>query len=174
MKIEFFRQANLNDVDVIVRLVNSAYHPAPDTSSWTDESRFVFGSRTSEKSVKNLLGKDDSIVLLGINNSTIMACAHIEKSQHEAHIGMLAVDPACQSAGVGKQMLAQAEVYAKEVFKADKFVLMVISLRDELVDFYRRRGYHITDFTVDYALLCGETCDAKIDGLKLAVLEKSA
>ncbi|MGZ8151897.1 MAG: hypothetical protein ACXW0Q_03165 [Methylovulum sp.] len=92
MKIEFFRQANLNDVDVIVRLVNSAYHPAPDTSSWTDESRFVFGSRTSEKSVKNLLGKDDSIVLLGINNSTIMACAHIEKSQHEAHIGMLAVE----------------------------------------------------------------------------------
>ena len=113
-------------------------------------------------------------MLLGLHEDVIVACVHLEKSKNHAHIGMLAVNPAFQGAGIGKQMLAQAEAYASSHFNVEKFVLIVISLREELIDFYLRRGYHKTDRMIDYAQLCGETCDAKIDGLKFAVLEKRA
>ncbi|MGZ8191483.1 MAG: GNAT family N-acetyltransferase [Methylococcaceae bacterium] len=174
MKITSFRTANLNDVDVLAELVNMAYHPEPGIGSWTDETRFVSGTRTNEQSLINLLAKDDSVVLLGLHEDVILACVHLEKSANQAHIGMLAVNPALQGAGIGKQMLDQAEAYARNHFKVEKFVLIVISLRDELIAFYLRRGYHKTDTTIDYTQLCGETCDAKIDGLKFAVLEKLA
>jgi ribosomal protein S18 acetylase RimI-like enzyme len=174
MNITSFRTANLNDVAALVQLVNTAYQPESGIGSWTDESRFSLGPRTSEQSLKNLLIEDDSIVLLGVHEDVIVACVHLEKSENHAHIGMLAVNPAFQCAGIGKQMLAQAEVYASSHFNVEKFVLIVISLRDELFDFYLRRGYHKTDRIIDYAQLCRETCDAKIDGLKFAVLEKRA
>jgi len=172
MNIASFRTADLNDVDALVQLVNTAYHPASGLGSWTNESRFGLGSRISEQSLKNLLVEDDSVVLLGLHEDAIVACVHLKKSANQAHIGMLAVNPACQCAGIGKQMLAQAEAYASSHFNVEKFVLIVISLREELMAFYQRRGYCKTDRTIDYIQLCGDTCDAKIDGLKFAVLEK--
>ena len=57
-------------------------------------------------------------------------------------------------------------------FKVARLVLIVISLREELIAFYQKRGYYKTDRTIDYAQLCRETCDEKIHGLKFAVLEK--
>jgi ribosomal protein S18 acetylase RimI-like enzyme len=174
MNITSFRTANLKDVAALVQLVNTAYHPESGFGSWTDESGFFFGTRTSEQSLKNMLVADDSVVLLGLHEDVIVACVHLEKSKSHAHIGMLAVNPARQRAGIGKQMLAQAEAYASSHFNVEKFVLIVISLRVELIDFYLRRDYYKTDRTIDYAQLCGDICDAKIDGLKFAVLEKRA
>ncbi len=174
MNITTFRTANLNDVAALVQLVNTAYNPEPDAAIWTDESGFFHGTRTSEQALKKLLAEDDSIILLGLHEDVIIACVHLEKSKNQAHIGMLAVNPACQCKGIGKQMLAQAELYASHHFNVEKFVLIVISLRDELIDFYLRRGYHKTNRTIAYAQLCGENCDAKIDGLRFAVLEKRA
>lgn len=172
MNITSLRIANLNDVKPLVQLVNSAYHPEPGIGSWTDESRFVLGKRTSEQALEKVLLEDNSVVLLGLHEDLIVACVHVEKSANHAHIGMLAVNPALQCAGLGKQMLAQAEAYAGSRFKVDKCVLIVIALRDELIDFYLRRGYHKTGRMIDYAELCGDTCDAKIDGLQFTVLEK--
>ena len=172
MTITAFRPANINDVTTLVQLVNTAYHPEPDTGSWTNESRFVLGTRTNEKSLENLLVKSDSVVLLGLQEDAISACVHLEIVENHAHIGMLAVKPSLQCVGIGKQMLAEAEAYASSHFKVEKFVLIVISLREELLAFYLRRGYRKTARMIDYALLCGETCDAKVDGLQFVVLEK--
>jgi hypothetical protein len=57
-------------------------------------------------------------------------------------------------------------------FNVARLVLIVISLREELIAFYQRRGYCKTDRMIGYAQLCGDTCDEKIHGLKFAVLEK--
>jgi len=172
MDITSFRTANLNDVTALVQLVNTAYNPEPGLGSWTDESGFFLGTRTSEQALKKLLVENDSVVLLGLHEDVIVACVHLEKSKNQGHIGMLAVNPAFQCAGIGKQMLAQAEAYASSRFNVEKFVLIVISLREELIAFYLRRGYHKTNRTIDYAQLYGETSDAKIDGLEFSVLEK--
>lgn len=172
MNITSFRTANLNDVKFLVQLVNTAYHPEPDIATWTNESRFVLGTRTSEQSLERLLVKDDSVVLLGLHNDLIVASVNVEKAENHAHIGMLAVNPLLQCGGLGKQMLAQAEAYAGRYFKVEKCVLVVIELRDELIAYYLRRGYQKTNRTINYAELCGDTCDAKIDGMQLTVLEK--
>jgi len=172
MQITAFRTATLNDVAPLTQLVNSAYHPGPDMTTWTNESRFVLGTRTSEQSLEKLLVKDDSVVLLGLHDDLIVASVHVEKSENHAHIGMLAVNPVWQCNGLGKQMLTQAEAYAGRYFNVEKCVLVVIELRDELIAFYQRRGYRKTGRTIDYAALCGDTCDGKIDGMQLIVLEK--
>ena len=99
MNITSFRTANLNDVAALVQLVNTAYNPEPGIGSWTDESGFFLGTRTSEQALKNLLVADDSVVLLGLHEDLIVACVHLEKSKNQAQIGMLAVNPACQCAG---------------------------------------------------------------------------
>ena len=152
MDITSFRTANLNDVTALVQLVNRAYQPEPGIGSWTDESGFFHGTRTSEQSLKNLLVANDSIVLLGLHEDVIVACVHLEKSKNQAQIAMLAVNPAFQCAGIGKKMLAQAEAYASSHFNVKKFVLLVISLREELIAFYLRRGYQKTNHTIDYLI----------------------
>jgi GNAT superfamily N-acetyltransferase len=173
MNITAFRLAQLDDADAIVALVNAAYHPAADSGAWTHESDFVIGSRTDKASLLKLFAKDDSLVLLGLHDETIIACVHVEISADHAHIGMLAVNPSYQNAGLGKQMLAAAENYAHSHFKVQQFMLIVIALRHELIAFYQRRGYQKTEVMIDYATLCGDTCDAKIADLKFTVLEKS-
>ena len=172
MTIDTFRLATVNDVEALVALVNNAYHPPINPHSWTDETRFVSGTRTDSQAVSQLLAKDHSVILLGIVDHTLVACVHLEHSANQVQLGMLAVTPTLQNVGLGKQMLEQAEAYAVRYFKPEKIVLIVIALRTELIAFYLRRGYQNTGATIAYATLCGATCDATIAGLEFAVLEK--
>ena len=53
---------------------------------------------------------------------------------------MLTVTPELQAKGIGKQLLAEAENYAKQ--NACNFITMtVISVRHELIAWYQRHGY---------------------------------
>lgn len=167
-----FRVAHLGDVAALLTLVNSAYQPISGYGGWTDETRFVQGTRINTTGLEKLLLADNSVVLLGLQGYTIIACVHLEKSLNHTHLGMLAVDPALQAAGIGKQLLAEAEAYAHDHFQAEQMVLIVIELRTELIAFYERRGYQQTDSKIDYALVCGDTCAGKIPGLQLTVMEK--
>jgi ribosomal protein S18 acetylase RimI-like enzyme len=84
---------------------------------------------------------------------------------------MFAVNPILQGAGVGKQMLAYAEWYASENFSSDKFIMVVVSFRSELISFYQRRGYQKTSSIMDYPLSAGAGIP-KHPGLKIEILEK--
>ena len=56
---------------------------------------------------------------------------------------MLSVSPTAQSQGIGKKLLAAAEQFAKEQQCA--FIYMtVISVRHELIEWYKRNGYKDT------------------------------
>jgi len=39
MKLTAFRTATPADLDLVLNLVNTAYHPEPNSRSWTDEAR---------------------------------------------------------------------------------------------------------------------------------------
>lgn len=164
--------ANLGDVSALLTLVNSAYQPISGYGGWTDETRFVQGTRINATGLETLLLADNSVVMLGLQGDTTVACVHLEKSLDHTHLGMLAVNPARQGAGMGKQLLAAAEAYARNHFKVEQLVLIVIELRIELIAYYERRGYVQTDRRIDYATVCGDTCTAKIPGLQLIVMEK--
>jgi N-acetylglutamate synthase-like GNAT family acetyltransferase len=92
----------------------------------------VAGSRTSAAQILEALSRHRSVILVGLNNKAIVACAHVEKDGNSSNIGMLAVNPILQGAGAGKLMLAEAEKYASSVFSSEKFVMVVASERTEL------------------------------------------
>ena len=171
MTIDAFRIANESDASAISKLVNAAYRPGSGTSSWTHESELVAGERTNPTQVAEIISKPNSAVIVGINNSEIIACVHIEKEGSSCHIGMLAVNPMLQGSGAGKQILAQAEKHAIEVFNSEKFVIIVVSSRGELISFYMRRGYQNTGTVIDYPLSAGAGIPKSSD-LKVEVLEK--
>ncbi len=68
-------------------------------------------------------------------------------------------------------MLAEAEKYASTVFGSEKFIMVVVSERVELVSFYLRRGYQKTGFVLDYPISAGVGIP-KNPEMKIEMLEK--
>jgi len=58
---------------------------------------------------------------------------------------MFAVDPRYQAQGIGKQLLTYAEETAIDRWKVKQASMAVIPCRTELIAFYQRRGYRLTD-----------------------------
>lgn len=171
MSVDRFRIANYLDAELITKLVNQAYRPESATPAWTHESNWVAGNRTNISQIMDVIAKSNSIILVGIKGSSIVACVHVEQEGNSSHIGMLAVHPELQGAGAGKQMLSQAEKYALEIFGAEKLIMLVVSSRSELIAFYLRRGYRQTGSIMDYPLALDVGIPKK-PNLKIEVLEK--
>lgn len=171
MSIDTFRTASKSDSEAIAQLVNKAFRPETGTAGWTHESDLVSGNRTSVGQVAEVMSKPDSVILVGLKGSEIVACVHVEKDGSNSHIGMLAVNPKLQGAGAGKQMLAHAERYANESFNSEKFIMAVVSSRSELIAFYLRHGYQKTGAIQDYPLSAGGGTP-KFSDLKTEALEK--
>jgi len=171
MSIDTFRTANASDAQSIAALVNSAYRPEPGAAGWTDEGHLLSGERISAIQVGEVVARRDSIILLGLKDSAIVACVHVEKQGDNSQIGMLAVQPKLQNAGIGKQMLAHAESHAIENFGAKKLLLRVVTGRPDLVAYYQRRGYQPTGCAIDFPL-AGGVGIPKVPDLKIEVLEK--
>jgi len=172
MILDAVRAANISDIGDIARLVNSAYRPKFGAHGWTHEADLIVGARTDANQVAGLLSKPDSIVLLGLIRSEIAACVHIERIGGDSCIGMLAVNPPRQDLGIGKELLAHTEHYARTKFLSDRCVMMVVSLRIELISFYQRRGYQRTGSAMPYPQMANSGTPLEA-GLKIEMLEKS-
>jgi ribosomal protein S18 acetylase RimI-like enzyme len=172
--LDTFRIANHSDVEDIVTLVNMAYRPASNAfSGWTHETDFISGERINATQLLDILAKPNIVIVVAIKNLTIVACVEIKKQDNVSYIGMLAVSPVLQGKGLGKQVLAYAEHYARLNFNADKFMIMVLASRFELIAFYLRRGYQKNGGIIEYPLSAGVGIPKQLD-IKLEVLEKSA
>jgi ribosomal protein S18 acetylase RimI-like enzyme len=155
MCIDVFRAAGAPDAEAIARLVNAAYRPVPGDAGWTHEADLVSGHRTTAAQVLDAVDRPDSVVFVALRDAEIVACVHVEKHDDDSHIGMLAVHPQRQAAGLGKHMLALAEDHAVMHFGAQRCLLAVLSARQELIAFYLRRGYRKTGQVMDYPLDAG-------------------
>jgi ribosomal protein S18 acetylase RimI-like enzyme len=171
--IDGFRKARKSDIETIVQLVNKAYRPKLESRGWTDESDIVSGERINAVQVTDAISKEYSAILLGFKDSEVVACVHVEKDGNNCHIGLFAVNPILQGSGCGKQMLDHAERYANENFSSEKFIMFVVSSRNELISFYLRRGYQKTGEIMDYPISAGVGTPKYAD-LKIEILEKIA
>lgn len=149
------RVASEADAKEIASLVNRAYRPSPEDAGWTHEANLIAGERTSVEQVLSLFHEQSTILVLCHGRSKIVACVHVQGDQSGAYIGMLATNPKVQAQGLGKQMLAYAEIYAMEHYKASVFKMSVLSSRPELLAFYERRGYVLTGDVDQYPLSAG-------------------
>ena len=139
-----FRKATNADIDNIIELVNRAYRSG---EGWTNEASLVSGNRTSKDEV---LGYMNNAHLFVLEKSEILAVICIEEQDKSAYIGFLAVDTKLQNQGIGKVMLQNAEEYASKTLGLSNFIMALIANREELIEFYLRRGYKKTAKLIDY------------------------
>lgn len=167
-----FRKAHKGDVAGIVNLVNTAYRGDTSRLGWTTEAELLDGQRTDQGEISALIEGRDSIILVGVKNGEVVASLHLKRAPDGAKLGMLAVQPALQGAGIGREFLRMAEEVAKIKWGAKKIKMDVISLREELITYYERRGYKRTGITCDFPV--GENFGIpKVAGLVLEMLEKN-
>ena len=139
-----FRLATEGDVAAIVALVESAYRGDVSRKGWTTEADLLDGQRTDPVGVGELIAKAGSCMLLGERDGMLLACANLEKRGDAGYFGMFSVRPDLQGAGIGRAMLAEAERLAREDWQCREMQMTVISVRDELIAWYERRGYRRT------------------------------
>jgi len=130
------------DVGALVKLLNNAYRGEASKKGWTTEAHLIGGEvRTDETSVLDVIGKEGSVMLKYSNDTgTIVGCVNLQKHLNKIYLGMFSVSPEQQGLGIGKKILNAAEEYAKEN-NTDAIYMTVISLRTELIEWYKRHGY---------------------------------
>ncbi|MFG2882662.1 GNAT family N-acetyltransferase [Streptomyces sp. NPDC048297] len=136
-----FRDATDADVDALVALVESAYRGDSSRAGWTTEADIIEGQRTDREGVLEVVKSPDSRLLTVEQDGRIVACCQLEHRGDHAYFGMFAVSPALQGAGLGKTVLAEAERQAGQTWGVTEMHMTVISVRDDLIAWYERRGY---------------------------------
>lgn len=151
-----FRCATPTDATPVSQLVNAAYRPAAGAGGWTHEAALISGARTNPAQLCDLLQRPRSSVLLACNTQQqIHGCVHVEAHGQQAHIGLLAVLPTLQGSGLGKLLLARAELFAVQQWQVSTLLLTVVQARETLRQFYLRRGYVPNGERFDYPLDAG-------------------
>ncbi|VWD41012.1 GCN5-related N-acetyltransferase [Burkholderia lata] len=150
-----YRIANEQDVDALVELVNAAYRPTTAATGWTHEASLIDGPRITSSQLAATLRAPDSVLLVAEIDGRIAGCIEVRKDGTTAYIGTLAVAPSMQDRGLGKALLHEAEQFAVRNWQIETTVMVVLSARRELIDFYLRRGYTRTGERTGYPFDAG-------------------
>ncbi|MFG3719375.1 GNAT family N-acetyltransferase [Streptomyces massasporeus] len=139
-----FRDATDADVDELVALIESAYRGDDSRAGWTTEADILDGQRTDPEGVLEVIKSPDSRLMAVEREGRIVACCQLEHQGDHAYFGMFAVSPLLQGAGLGKVIIAEAERQARAAWGVREMQMTVISVRDDLIAWYERRGYRRT------------------------------
>jgi len=139
-----FRDAVDSDVEALVALIESAYRGDSSRAGWTTEADILEGQRTDAEGVRAVVEAPDSRLLTVERDGALVACCQLEHRGDHAYFGMFAVSPALQGGGLGKTIIAEAERTARETWGATEMHMTVISVREDLIAWYERRGYRRT------------------------------
>lgn len=138
--------ATTHDIAAIEKLVNSAYRGETSKKGWTTEAALLDGIRIDAESLQHMLHEKNAVILKGTNNEGLVGCVYLQKQGDKLYLGMLTVNPQLQNAGIGKQLLGAAENHARQL-GCTSVMMTVISVRNELIDWYKRHGYSQTGET---------------------------
>lgn len=133
-------KAQPGDSETIATLVNSAYRGEHAKKGWTTEADLIDGTRTDAAAIKDIIKKEDTTILKYERDGKIIGCVELKIVDNRLYLGMLTVEPSIQGGGIGKEMLGAAEEFGKK--QGCRSVYMtVITIRKELIDWYKRHGY---------------------------------
>jgi len=142
-----FEKSSEEDIPKLVQLINSAFRGESAKKGWTHEADLIEGPvRIDEPSLKQMINKEDAVVLKCVQQDHLTGCVYLEKQGNKMYLGMLTVSPLLQGMGIGKKLLHASEEWATKVGCSSIF-MNVISDRAEIIDWYVRHGYRITDET---------------------------
>lgn len=133
----------LEDVSQLNALINSGYRGESSKEGWTTEANILEGSRTNEVELAEIIGANTNTLLKFTENNLIIGCVLLVEKKQQLYLGMLTVSPKLQNSGIGKKLLAAAEKHANKL-NLPRIVMTVISVREELISWYKRHGYEDT------------------------------
>jgi ribosomal protein S18 acetylase RimI-like enzyme len=167
-----YRRARPEEAEEIVALVQSAYRGTSSRDGWTTEADLLDGQRTDVASVRAGLARPEGVILLATRHDTLIGCCQLVRQGGVADFGLFAVRPPLQAQAIGRNLLGEAERFARTTWAVGALRMRVISQRQELIAWYRRRGYELTGerepFPYEDPLV-----QARRDDLDFVVLEKS-
>jgi len=142
-----FSNPNINiattaDIPAIKDLLNRAYRGEASKQGWTTEAHLIEGdTRTDEAALQQVMQQEGIVFLKYINEQEqIIGCVNLQHNGQKIYLGMFSVTPQLQGRGVGKQLLKASEEYALHL-KCMAIYMSVVSVRTELIDWYKRHGY---------------------------------
>jgi GNAT superfamily N-acetyltransferase len=124
------RAAGTGDVPAIVALLNAAF-----AMEWD----FINRDRTTAAEIAGYLETGTFFVVDG-DADGLGACMYLEQRGDRLYLGMLAVNPAAQGRGLGRQMMAAAEQHAASL-GCRAIDIRIVDRRTELPPFYRALGF---------------------------------
>ncbi|GAA3994149.1 GNAT family N-acetyltransferase [Mucilaginibacter dorajii] len=137
-------KATLADVPELNVLINSAYRGEGSKKGWTTETDLIDGIRIDEPMLVDYLNNDAITILKYVNNEgRIIGTVYLEVKGDRLYLGMFSVSPTLQNGGVGRALIEEAEVVAKQL-GLRTISMTVIRSRKELISWYERRGYIFT------------------------------
>ena len=167
------RPATPADIPALHRLIESAYRGDSAKRGWTHEADLLGGQRTDAEALADMLGNADVRLLVAEDNGRLIGCVQGSRvAAYRAYLGLLTVDPALQAKGLGRQLIAAIEAECAAAFGAQMMEMTVIGQRAELIDYYVRRGYTLTDETRPFPMGDARFGLPKTRALIFVVLEK--
>lgn len=127
------REATLEDVPELVRVINLAYRV---------EDFFIRGDRTDPDDVRERLGRRDAMFLVidAAAAGRLAAAVYVELRGAIGYFGLLSVDPDFQRQGVARRLVAAVEQRCRDR-GCGEIEIDVVNLRSELPAFYGALGY---------------------------------
>lgn len=124
------RVAKAGDAGAIVSVINAAFRVA--------EGFLIDRDRIDMETVQELFRKGTFLVA---EDTSVCGCVYVEpREAGRSYLGLLAVEPHVQKAGLGSQLMHAAEGYCAQA--GSRFMdLRIVSVRKELPAFYHRQGY---------------------------------
>ncbi len=136
-----------DEVPAIVALMNRAYR---GVGTWSTEAGYLAGDRTTtELLLADLAAKPAASLMKWVEEQTdqLCGCVWLEpRGDGTWYLGSLAIDPDRQNSGLGRAMLSAAERWVTER-GGNRVRMCVVNVRDALIAWYLRRGYHKTGET---------------------------
>jgi len=163
-------KATLEDVISLEKLINSAYRGETSKQGWTTEANLLSGKRITLDELSEVIQNKNNTILKYTKNNQIIGSVLLINKESKLYLGMLTVSPELQNSGIGKILLKEAEVHALTL-GLPKIVMTVISIRKELIEWYKRHGYKDTGIREPFPLNDTDAIISK-EPLEFIVLEK--
>lgn len=168
--------ASDDDLPTVVHLVNMAYRGNSSRQGWSTEADYLGGQRTDVDALREeLAAKPGAMLLLWreADGASPLGCVWLEPAESDVwYLGMLTVRPDLQDRGLGRTLLAEAEASIRG--RGGRRVrITVVNVRDELIAWYRRRGYAPTGETRPFPYGDERFGIPLRDDLAFVVLEKA-
>jgi len=167
--------ARESELEAIAALVNSAFRGDSSRAGWTTEADMVGGQRTDAQLLRADLAERPGAVLLAMRgdlDGALLGSVWLEPRGTDTwYLGMFTIRPDLQSRQLGRTLLNEAEAFAA-ARGARRMRMTVITVREELIAWYERRGYARTGELVPFPYADERFGLPLRDDLEFAVLEK--